>query len=176
MQWESPTSELHLSHLERKRGSDQAEGVREFRKPSKTQIIVWDVRDHSSPGCYQWWMAGRRLCSTRIAEIEEASWNEEEARGLCQSDPGGSKAMCHIAVIIYSKYFSVCDLPLNRNRRRCKLSCTRSKHKVLPVGKLQERVSRVWETMLGRAQLFELHLLFFFFKYSGFRKVTAGDG
>lgn len=44
MQWESPVSELDLSHLERKRGPDQAEGVREFRKPSKTQITVWGCK------------------------------------------------------------------------------------------------------------------------------------
>ena len=48
-QWESPASELSLSHLERKRGPGLAKGVREFRKPSKTQIIVWRCKRSQLP-------------------------------------------------------------------------------------------------------------------------------
>lgn len=142
----------HLNSLCRTwKGRDrlvQAEGAREFRKPSRTPFIVRDVKDHSSPGYYQWQMTGWAVLHHKNCwnwgSLLEWTAIEEEARGLWQSDLSGRKAMCHIAVIIYSKYFSVCDLPLNRNCRRCKFRGITSKHRVLPVGKLHRKVSWVW--------------------------------
>lgn len=106
----------------------------------------WAVLHHKN--CWNW---GSLLEWTAI---------EEEARGPWQSDLSSRKAMCHIAAIIYSKYFSVCNLPLNRNCRWCKLRGITSKHKVLPVGKLQGWVSQVWGNTSRRAPPFEFQLLF----------------
>lgn len=76
-QQESPASELDLLHLKRKRGPVQAEGAMEFRKPSRTPIIVPRCK-RSQFSCDKW--PGGRFCTTRIAEIEEASWNEQQLR------------------------------------------------------------------------------------------------